>query len=39
VEWLAEQKGRTVEAVYKAIQRIRRDLQACIERQLKKELT
>lgn len=39
VEWLAERKGRTVEAVYKAIQRIRRDLQGCIERQLKKELT
>jgi RNA polymerase sigma-70 factor, ECF subfamily len=39
VEWLAERKGRTVEAVYKAIQRIRQDLQGCIERQLKKELT
>ena len=39
VEWLAEHGGRTVEAVYKAIQRIRRDLQDCIERQLKKELT
>ena len=39
VEWLAERKGRTVEAVYKAIQRIRRDLQECIERQLKKEIT
>ena len=38
VEWLAEHGGRTVEAVYKAIQRIRRDLQECIERQLKKEL-
>ena len=39
VEWLAEQGGRTVEAVYKAIQRIRRDLQTCIERQVRKELT
>ena len=39
VEWLAKHGGRTVEAVYKAIQRIRRDLQECIERQLKKELT
>jgi len=39
VGWLAENGGRTVEAVYKAIQRIRRDLQECIERQLKKELT
>ena len=37
VEWLSEQEGRTVEAVYKAIQRIRRDLQVCIERQLKEE--
>lgn len=39
VAWLAEQGGRSVEAVYKAIQRIRRDLQDCIERQLRKELT
>lgn len=39
VEWLAEHGGRTVEAVYKAIQRIRRDLQECIERRLRKELT
>jgi RNA polymerase sigma-70 factor, ECF subfamily len=39
VEWLAERESRTVEAIYKAIQRIRRDLQACIERQLRKELT
>ena len=37
VEWLSEQENRTVEAVYKAIQRIRRDLQVCIERQLKEE--
>lgn len=39
VDWLAQHGGRTVEAVYKAIQRIRRDLQECIERQLKKELS
>ncbi len=39
VAWLAKQGGRSVEAVYKAIQRIRRDLQDCIERQLRKELT
>ena len=37
VEWLAEHHGRTIEAIYKAIQRIRRDLQTCIERQLKEE--
>lgn len=36
-QWLSEREGRTVEAIYKAIQRIRRDLQICIERQLKKE--
>ncbi len=39
VEWLAEQGGRTVESVYKAIQRTRRDLQECIERQTRKEFT
>ena len=38
-EWLSEREGRTVEAIYKAIQRIRHDLQTCIETQLKKELT
>ena len=38
-EWLAEREGRTVEAIYKAIQRIRRDLQTCIEVQQKKEMT
>ena len=37
-EVLSEREGRTVEAIYKAIQRARRDLQACIERQLRKEL-
>ncbi len=36
---LAEHGGRTADAVYKAIQRTRRDLQECIERQLRKELT
>ena len=38
-EWLAEREGRTVEAIYKAIQRTRRDLQTCIELQQKKEMT
>ena len=38
VEWLAEQGGRTVEAVYKAIQRTRLDLQTCIQRQIRKEI-
>ena len=37
-ESLSEREGRTVEAIYKAIQRARRDLQACIERQMRKEL-
>ena len=37
-EALSEREGRTVEAIYKAIQRARRDLQECIERQLRKEL-
>ena len=36
-QWLSENEGRTVEAIYKAIQRIRADLQVCIESQLKKE--
>ena len=36
-QWLSEQEGRTVEAIYKAIQRIRADLQVCIESQMKKE--
>jgi DNA-directed RNA polymerase specialized sigma24 family protein len=39
VEWLAEQGGRSVEAVYKAIQRTRIDLQTCIQRQIRKEIT
>ncbi len=39
VEWLAKQGGRTTESVYKAIQRTRRDLQECIERQTRKEFT
>ena len=38
-QWLAERESRTVEAVYKAIQRIRRDLQGCIELQQRKETT
>jgi RNA polymerase sigma-70 factor (ECF subfamily) len=38
-EWLSEAEGRTVEAIYKAIQRIRRDLQSCIELQQKREMT
>ena len=38
VEWLAEQGGRSVEAVYKAIQRTRIDLQTCIQRQIRKEI-
>ena len=38
VEWLAEQGGRSVEAVYKAIQRTRLDLQTCIQRQIRKEI-
>ena len=37
-ETLSEREGRTVEAIYKTIQRARRDLQACIERQLNSEL-
>jgi len=37
-QWLSEQEGRSVEAIYKAIQRIRRDLQTCIERQWSNEL-
>jgi len=36
-EALSEREGRSVEAIYKAIQRARRDLQACIERQIRKE--
>jgi RNA polymerase sigma-70 factor (ECF subfamily) len=35
---LSQREGRTVEAVYKTIQRARRELQACIERQIKSEL-
>ena len=38
-QWLAKQGSRSVEAVYKAIQRTRRDLQECIERQTRKEFT
>ncbi len=38
-ETLSQREGRTVEAIYKTIQRARRELQACIERQLKSEPT
>jgi RNA polymerase sigma-70 factor (ECF subfamily) len=37
-QWLAERESRTVEAVYKAIQRTRRQLQGCIERQIQREI-
>lgn len=37
-QWLAEHGGRSVEAVYKAIQRGRQDLHACIHTQTRKEL-
>lgn len=36
-QWLSEKEGRTIEAIYKAIQRIRADLQVCIETQIRKE--
>lgn len=37
-EALSQREGRTVEAIYQTIQRARRELQACIERQLNSEL-
>ena len=37
-QWLSEHQGRSVDAIYKAIQRIRADLQVCIESQIRKEL-
>jgi DNA-directed RNA polymerase specialized sigma24 family protein len=37
-EILSEREGRTVEAIYKTIQRARRELQACIERQMDTKL-
>lgn len=37
-ETLSEREGHTVEAIYKTIQRARRELQACIERQMENEL-
>ena len=37
VEWLAKTEGRSVEATYKAMQRIRQGLQRCIERRIKEE--
>lgn len=36
-QWLSRKEGRTVEAIYKAIQRTRQDLQKCIEKKLRKE--
>jgi RNA polymerase sigma-70 factor (ECF subfamily) len=38
-ETLSEREGRSVEAIYKTIQRARRDLQECIERQIRKAQT
>ena len=35
---LSQREDRSVEAIYKTIQRARRDLQACIERRMKSEL-
>lgn len=37
METLSQREGRTVEAINKTIQRARRELQACIERQLNSE--
>lgn len=37
-ETLSQRENRSVEAIYKTIQRARRELQACIERQQAKEL-
>ncbi len=37
-KWLAEKGNQTIEAVYKSIQRARRDLQFCIEHQTRKDL-
>lgn len=37
-EILSQRENRSVEAIYKTIQRARRNLQACIERQLNSEL-
>jgi len=36
-ETLSQREGRTVDAIYKTIQRARRELRACIERQLNPE--
>ena len=38
LEILSQREGRTVEAIYKTIQRARRELQACIERQMDTKL-
>ena len=37
-ETLSQRENRSVEAIYKTIQRARRELQACIERQMNSEL-
>ena len=37
-ETLSQREGQSVDAIYKTIQRARRNLQACIERQLNSEL-
>ena len=37
-ESLSQREDRSIEAIYKTIQRARRELQACIERQVKSEL-
>ena len=37
IETVAQQGGRTVDAVYKALQRIRRQLRECVERSLQEE--
>ncbi|MDG1670164.1 MAG: hypothetical protein P8H96_04810, partial [Akkermansiaceae bacterium] len=38
-QWLSQKEGRSVDAIYKAIQRTRQDLQTCIEKQLRKEFS
>lgn len=38
VEELSDQTGRTVEAIYKALQRIRKGLMSCIEKRLETEV-
>mgnify|MGYP000035111026 FL=1 len=38
-QWLSQKEGRSVDAIYKTIQRTRQDLQTCIEKQLRKEFS